>query len=192
MGRKYRPADDDLALFREHVADVQPLKDSGRTTPQQTRPEPRPRQLERDERRVINELLEQPVDPAEMDTGEELTWLRPGLQKRYLVRLRRGQYSIAASLDLHQMNSAAAHDAILEFLDHALERRYGCVRIVHGKGLRSRKGPVLKLLTRRLLSRHAGVAAFASCRPVDGGTGAVAVLLRNTARATGGKRDAAT
>jgi len=182
MGRKHRPADDDLALFREHVADVQPLKASGRTDPQPARPQPRPRQLERDEQRVLAELLEHPGDPAEVETGEELAWLRPGLQKRYLVRLRRGQYSIAASLDLHQMNATAAHDAIMAFLDDALARAYGCVRIVHGKGLRSKKGPVLKSLARRLLSRHPGVAACASCRPVDGGTGAVAVLLRKTAR----------
>jgi DNA-nicking Smr family endonuclease len=52
------------------------------------------------------------------------------------------------------------------------------VRIVHGKGLRSRNGPRLKRLASRLLSRHPAVLAFASCRPVDGGTGAVTVLLK--------------
>jgi len=96
--------------------------------------------------------------------------------------LERNFLSSMNSLDLHQMNAEAARLAILEFIEHAQQRGHGCVRIVHGKGLRSRKGPVLKWLTRRLLSRHPAVAAFASCRPVDGGTGAVAVLLRNGRR----------
>jgi DNA-nicking Smr family endonuclease len=53
------------------------------------------------------------------------------------------------------------------------------VRIVHGKGLRSRAaGPVLKALTDRLLRRRDDVIAFASARPALGGTGAVVVLLK--------------
>jgi DNA-nicking Smr family endonuclease len=54
------------------------------------------------------------------------------------------------------------------------------VRIVHGKGLRSKAaGPVLKVLTDRLLRRRDDVVAFASAKPAQGGTGAVVVLLKN-------------
>jgi DNA-nicking Smr family endonuclease len=53
------------------------------------------------------------------------------------------------------------------------------VRIVHGKGLRSKAaGPVLKNLTDRMLRRRDDVIAFASARPAQGGTGAVVVLLK--------------
>ena len=96
-----------------------------------------------------------------------------------MTRLRRGRYSIGDSLDLHQMNEAVASQSLLNFIDRAAARGIGCVRIIHGKGLRSRNGPKLKLMTRRLLSRHRRVIAFASCRPVDGGTGAVNVLLKS-------------
>jgi DNA-nicking Smr family endonuclease len=49
---------------------------------------------------------------------------------------------------------------------------------VHGKGLRSgAKGPVLRELVNRTLHRYAPVLAFTSARQVDGGTGAVYVLL---------------
>jgi len=175
-------APEDMDLFREFVGEVRPLKESGRTLPETDKPPPAPLQREQDERQVLSELLSFPLDPAEMETGEELAYLRPGLQRRYLTRLRRGHYSIAASLDLHEMNVETARLAILDFVEHAQQRGFSCIRIVHGKGLRSRKGPVLKWLTRRLLARHPAVAAFASCRPVDGGTGAVAVLLRGRRR----------
>lgn len=185
MSQDDRDDDPDRQLFEKHMRDVQPLKQSGRVVPEPSRPKPRAAQREADERNVLKELLEFPCDPAEMDTGEELNFLRPGLQKRYLTRLRRGHYSIRDHLDLHHMNVETARNAILEFIGESHDRELGCVRIVHGKGLRSKRGPVLKQLTARILSRHPQVAAFTSCRPVDGGTGAVAVLLRRHKSAEG-------
>ncbi len=169
---------DDRQLFRRAMADVKRFNSNTRSESRPPRPGPHPRQLEQDERAVIRELLVAPSDPAEMETGEELGFVRPGVQRRYLQRLRRGRYSIGDSLDLHQMDKRAARSAMLEFLERAQQRGMGCVRIVHGKGLRSRNGPQLKHLAKKLLSRHPAVLAFASCRPVDGGTGAVAVLLQ--------------
>jgi len=105
--------------------------------------------------------------------------LRPGLQKRVLTRLRRGHWRVEEEIDLHQMNLEAATASIRHFLAEADRERMSCVRIIHGKGLRSGpEGPQLKRLTARLLSRHPRVAAFASAPPHDGGTGAVYVLLR--------------
>ncbi len=53
-----------------------------------------------------------------------------------------------------------------------------CVRIIHGKGLRSgHRGPVLKAAVNAVLRRTGAVLAYVSARQVDGGTGAVYVLL---------------
>ena len=169
---------DDLAVFREAISDVAPLKSQRRTDSRAPLPTPHPRQLEKDEEAVKTQLLDEPADFAELETGEELLFLRPGVQKRYLRRLRRGQYSVGDQLDLHHMNESTASQALLDFIDFSTSRGLDCVRVVHGKGLRSKKGPVLKAMTRRLLSRHPLVQAFASCRPIDGGTGAVSVLLK--------------
>jgi DNA-nicking Smr family endonuclease len=172
-------SDDDLELFRREMAGVRPLKDGARAPDDRPRPSPRPRQRESDEQRVIGELLLEPESEEGLETGEELLFLRSGYQKRYLQRLRRGRYAIEDHLDLHSMNETVANSALLEFLAYAVERGFGCVRIVHGKGLRSKTRPKLKMLTNRLLRRHSAVIAFASCRPADGGTGAVSVLLRS-------------
>ncbi|MEJ2534317.1 MAG: Smr/MutS family protein [Gammaproteobacteria bacterium] len=170
--------EDDLELFRRAVADARPLRAEPRVTHAPRRPDARPLQRERDERAVLDELLLPPPPEHGMETGEELLFLRPGYQHRYLRRLRRGTYSVADELDLHGMNEQVAGEALKSFISECAQRGLGCVKVIHGKGLRSRGQPKLKRLASRLLRRHPAVIAFSSCRPVDGGTGAVAGLLR--------------
>jgi DNA-nicking Smr family endonuclease len=95
-----------------------------------------------------------------------------------LKKLRRGQYRVQAELDLHGLTVAEAKSALRDFLAHALAEHTRCVRIIHGKGLRSGpRGPVLKHAVGGVLRRVAAVLAVVSARDVDGGTGAVYVLL---------------
>ncbi|HEY9133899.1 MAG TPA: Smr/MutS family protein, partial [Dyella sp.] len=118
-------------------------------------------------------------DPGLIEVGEELSYLRDGYPPKLLRQLKRGQYSVQDEIDLHHMNAAAAQQTIVEFLAEARHNGLRCVRIVHGKGLRSKAaGPVLKVLTDRMLRRRDDVVAFASARPAQGGTGAVVVLLK--------------
>ncbi len=177
---KHPDRDDDADLFREAMADARPLDLEPRVTHEPPRPAPVPRQRLRDERAVLEELLEppEPGEDLDLETGEELRFLRDGYPPRLLKRLRRGHYVVRMHLDLHHMTHDTARDSLLAFLAEAQTQDAGCVRVVHGKGLRSKRGPVLKVMVNRLLRRHPAVVAFTSCRPVDGGTGAVVVLLR--------------
>ena len=163
--------------FRQAMADVTPLQTSDRIEPVPKKTPARALQKKMDDRAVLQELLDYDDDSIELQTGEELLFLRPGQQKRILRRLRRGYFSAADTIDLHHMNVETAKQVLLDFLDHALTRQLSCVRIIHGKGLRSKNLPQLKMLTNRVLRKHPRVVAFASCRPVDGGTGATNVLL---------------
>lgn len=126
---------------------------------------------------MLRELLDDNGAITELETGEELLFLRSGYQKNLLRRLRRGQFSVADTMDLHHMDVATAKQVLLDFLEHCTARQLGCVRIIHGKGLRSKGLPVLKIMTNRVLRKYPAVVAFASCRPVNGGTGATDVLL---------------
>jgi len=163
-------------VFRQAMADVKPLRQANRIDPVPVRPEAAARQRELDDREALRELLSH-GQLEEHETGEELLFLRPGYQSRVLRRLRRGQYSVADTVDLHHMDVKTARQVLLDFIDSSLARRHGCIRVIHGKGLRSRDMPRLKLMTGRILRKHPRVIAFASCRPVDGGTGATDVLL---------------
>ncbi|MBT8065486.1 MAG: Smr/MutS family protein [Gammaproteobacteria bacterium] len=167
---------DDLEYFRKAMADVTPLEPPDRIEPEPRKTPPAAIQLDRDNRRVLEKLLE-PAEMHAVETGEELLWLKPGYQLRVLKRLRRGHYSVADVIDLHHMDVETAKQVLLDFIDQSLLSGHSAVRVIHGKGLRSRDLPRLKLMTHRVLRKHPRVVAFASCRPVDGGTGACNVLL---------------
>lgn len=167
---------DDLS-FREAMADVEPLKAQDRIEPVPRKTPPRAVQREKDDQQVLLELLEDNGAITELETGEELLYLRPGHQQKLLKRLRRGQFSVRDTMDLHHMDVSTAQKVLLDFIEQSCARHLGCVRIIHGKGLRSRNLPLLKIMTNRVLRKHRSVIAFASCRPIDGGTGATDVLL---------------
>lgn len=170
-------ADDEKALFRAEIGRVRRLN-THRDHSRPPAPRPVPAQRLRDEASVLDELATGSFDFSQVETGEEISYLRDGLQRRTLTRLRRGHWRIQDEIDLHEMNVAAASQSIRSFLDEAQRAGFGCVKIIHGKGLRSGPdGPQLKRMAAGLLARHPRVCAFASAPPNDGGTGAVYVLL---------------
>lgn len=172
-------ADDagDARLFRDAVRGVKPLAGAV-PVPRRPKPRARARFTRADRAAVLKESLafESP-DPA-LAGGEELVYQRPGVQAAVLRRLRRGEFRVEREIDLHGLTVAEAKHALRQFLIDALSARARCVRIVHGKGLRSgHRGPVLKSAVSALLRRTGAVLAYVSARPADGGTGAVYVLL---------------
>ncbi|HET7557118.1 MAG TPA: Smr/MutS family protein [Rhodanobacteraceae bacterium] len=177
--RPSRVSDEDARLFRDAIGDIRPLAPKPESEHVRTKPEPHPAMFERDEAAVRDELLESAIDPAAHEIGEELLYLREGHSPQLLKRLRRGHFSIGDEIDLHQMDERAARATLGDFLADVRKRGISCVRIVHGKGLRSGSaGPVLKRMVDRVLRRRDDVLAFASARPAQGGTGATVVLLR--------------
>jgi DNA-nicking Smr family endonuclease len=94
-------------------------------------------------------------------------------------RLRRGSYRVESELDLHGLRALDGAARLALFLRHARANGQHCLRIIHGKGLRSgERGPVLKNTVNTILRRDDDVLAFCSARPNAGGTGATLVLLR--------------
>ena len=140
---------------------------------------PIPKQTRRDEKNVVDSLLSTGLEATELETGDELLYVRSGLQKAVLRRLRRGEYVITAELDLHGHTVTQAKTALIEFLQHVRRAHHTCVRIVHGKGLRSPgKQPVLKHKVFNWLCQRDEILAICPARPVDGGSGAAYVLLK--------------
>ena len=140
-----------------------------------------PRQTRRDERAALAETLAGPVSVDDaLESGEELCFLREGYPRDTLRKLRRGHWTVEASLDLHGMNRAEAAAAASEFLRRCTQHGRRCVRIVHGRGLGSpNREPVLKGKLRKWLPLRGEVLAFCQAPRAHGGSGAVLVLLRN-------------
>jgi DNA-nicking Smr family endonuclease len=172
---------DDDEDFRRATRDVQPLRAPRRLKLSRTPAAPVPEQTRRDERAALAESLAGPhsIDDA-IDSGEELAFLREGLSRQVLRKLRRGHWVVQDELDLHGMNRVQAAHAVGEFLRHCRARQFRCVRIVHGKGLRSRnREPVLKGKLRKWLVLRDEVLAYCQAPAADGGAGALLVLLKS-------------
>lgn len=164
-------ADDD---FRKAVSDVAPLKRRRRAELKRPAAAPVPRQRQRDEAAALAESMAGPLSADDvLDADEHHSYLRDGVARQTLRKLRRGQLAIQAGIDLHGLTRDQASAAVDEFLQRCLARGQRCVRIVHGKGL-----GVLKAKLRKWLPQRDEVLAYCQAPANDGGSGALLVLLR--------------
>jgi DNA-nicking Smr family endonuclease len=171
-------------LLRDALKGVAPLRNSGKASLRRQPPAPIPVQTLRDDERVLQDSLSDQVSiEVGLETGEDLIFLRTGLPNQILKKLRRGTWSIQDNLDLHGLRVEEARALLVGFLNDALKHGRRCVRIVHGKGLRSKNAePVLKGKVGNWLSQRDEVLAFVQARAEDGGGGAVLVLLKAKTR----------
>jgi DNA-nicking Smr family endonuclease len=116
------------------------------------------------------------------DTDEFIEGHARGLDPRVVKRLKRGELSVQAHVDLHGLLKDEAKTELESFLARSRQQGKRCVLVVHGRGLHSKdQVPVLKEALKRWMrtdrfARH--VLAFSTARPHDGGAGAVYVLLK--------------
>jgi len=179
----------DARVFRAAVSDVRPLM---QTPPPAGLTKLKPRTRVRKAAPPSIENLDEamplvgslPTDEAAaladaVTADGPLSFQRAGVRIQVMRRLRRGLYPIEDELDLHGLSQTAARDRLVEFIARSRDGGCRCVRIIHGKGYRSGvRGPVLKTAVNLWLRRHTDVMAFVSARPIDGGGGAMYVLLR--------------
>ncbi|MFA5170986.1 MAG: Smr/MutS family protein [Sulfuriferula sp.] len=173
---------DDLALFQQAVSGVQPIADTGRIVPSVNTNLLTPKSFLQDERQALQDSLSDYIGWDDgIETGEELAYIRTGLRRDTLRKLRRGHWVLQAELDLHGMISVEARQAVAAFLADCGKRGKRCVRIIHGKGLGSKnKEPILRTKVKHWLMQKDEVLAFCQARTMDGGSGAVVVLLKSS------------
>ncbi|NOT15645.1 MAG: DNA mismatch repair protein MutS [Methylotenera sp.] len=169
-----------INLFSEAVKDARPLRLHNRILHAISKPKPVPKQFLRDEQQALVDSLSDHYIPAyELETGEEMLYLKDGHSPDVLRKLRRGKWVVQANIDLHGLISDEARCYVASFISDCKKRGIRCIRIVHGKGLGSRnREPVLKQKLRGWLMQKDEVIAYAQAKPEDGGSGAVIVLLQ--------------
>ncbi|MCB1857015.1 MAG: Smr/MutS family protein [Gammaproteobacteria bacterium] len=178
MSGKYQDEEnDEFKLFLEEMAETTRHRHDG-IEPFRPRLRPLPRQPEA-EKTDAGEL--ELVD-LNIETEDELAFVRPGVQKRLFQNLRRGQLTPQALLDLHGLRVVEARIELVRFLDYARRHRLRVVQIIHGKGYGSEgRQPILKQKVNQWLRQPEMVLAFCSAPHFDGGRGAVYVLLSRKA-----------
>ena len=172
--QKNQTEPDDAALFRAAVGEVKPLPEQNRIEPQKPPRKPLPRSPA-----PVSALSDTLSDSGAEDAPNE--FLRNGLSRMTLRKLRRNHWPVQDSLDLHGSTGDAARKLLQGFLHETAQRGLRCVLVIHGKGMNSPSGEaVLRKLTHHWLAQHPDVLAYCDAPPRDGGSGAVLVLLKVT------------
>jgi len=154
----------DAELFERAMADVVRIMPDPRGRIRSSSPaSPPPR----------SETTTDPADDGDVD------FVAPGVDRREIRKLKRGEYAVADRRDLHGMTVPEACQAVRRFIENSWHGRHRCVCIVHGRGLHSEgHSSVLKSRVRECLRLNQAVLAYADAPRSDGGPGAAYVLLR--------------
>jgi DNA-nicking Smr family endonuclease len=175
MKKDEDPRDGHHEEFRRAVADVKPLARHRRVELKRPPAAPVPQQRRRDEAAALAESLAGPLSPEDLlETDEALSYLREGMARETLRKLRRGHWAIQDGVDLHGLTRDQAAAMVVDFLEHCRGRGLRCVRIVHGKGT-----GILKAKLRKWLPKREEVLAFCQAPAAEGGGGALLVLLKS-------------
>ncbi|MCP3999743.1 MAG: DNA mismatch repair protein MutS [Gammaproteobacteria bacterium] len=171
------------ALFRGAVRDAQPLKTRGRLAPHdapKSKPGRKKRLHQREQPASQEDVTSVNTKTPASDLCDNMLFQRNNITHKTMRELRRGKHRIQEEIDLHGCTRAEARIILEDFIDECIDHGLSCIRIIHGKGMRSGpEGPVLKLAVGHWLQGWDTVVAFCPARPNDGGTGAIYVLLSN-------------
>jgi DNA-nicking Smr family endonuclease len=170
-------------LFDDAMADVRRIPRGN--CPAIVRPEPRPPGIGSDaddeSLQELNNLVNKGAGFAVSLTPEYIEGIDNTVNPTIARRLHRGDFSIQAHIDLHGQSVLAARETFDRFLHNSVVAGKNALLVIHGRGLSSPAGPVLKLKVVQWLTAspwRKWVVAFTSARLCDGGAGATYVLLR--------------
>jgi DNA-nicking Smr family endonuclease len=167
-------------IFATFVGQVKPLPSKNHAPQVITQPAPVPVQQQIDAQKVLRETMSDEWDSSSLlDVDETLSFRRPSIGIDVTRKLRKGDWSIQAQVDLHSLRTDEAREALGSFIRESYKNGLRCVRVVHGKGLGSPgKVPVLKNKVHSWLIQKNQVLAFVQATPSQGGAGALVVLLQ--------------
>ena len=169
-----------LELFLKATSGTVPMPAPDRIAHVPAPPPPLPVQSLLDEHHALTESIEAPLSlDHTLEGGDEPLFLREGIPRSALRKLRRAHWVAQDALDLHGLNREQARVALTEFITRSRRRGHRCVRVIHGKGLGSPgKEAVLKTKVRTWLALRDDVLAYCQAPGRLGGGGALLVLLR--------------
>ena len=170
-------------LFQEAAAGVVPIVrervsiDKGQASPARVSEQ----DLEAEALARLEDLVRDGDGFIISDTPEYMEGIGYGVNPEVAKRLHKGDFSIQAHIDLHRLGVEDAQEAFEQFFKEALLTGKRAVLVIHGRGLSSPAGPVLKTKVNEWLTCgpwRKWVIAFTSARACDGGAGGTYVLLR--------------
>ncbi len=173
---------DDEHLLSEAMEGVQTIR-RGDNRIRAKRPAPvagPPR--ENEEEKLLQEVLTDYSTINVTNLPEYMEGYVEGINPLIMEKLRKGEFSVQQVIDLHGLSIEGARETFEYFLSSAVRKGLKCVKIIHGRGLKSKRTPIIKdyLKTWIIRAMHRKwVTAFSNATMADGGPGATYILLRS-------------
>jgi DNA-nicking Smr family endonuclease len=177
--------DDDISAFSEAMKDVKRLYQKKRRVERKKDSAHLRAVVKTSEAKLLEETLGDAYTIDVANLPEYMEGHVEGVNPLTIERLKNGDFSIQKSLDLHGCSKENARELFEEFLKEAILSGIHCVRVIHGRGLKSKEKPVLKERLKSWILKAMNrkwIVAFSSCKMCDGGPGATYILLRKTPR----------
>jgi DNA-nicking Smr family endonuclease len=171
----------DEEIFQDAMANVREIKEF-RAIPVKKPPMSKQHPVQADDSmEILRQIVGGDRKIRLSDTGEYIEWMRPDIRKDIVHRLHRGDFSVQDYIDLHGMTLSEAEEALCLFIKEAVKKGLFCVKVIHGRGLRSPGGPVLKEALKKWLqfTFKKWVLAYSTAKDCDGGLGATYIILKS-------------
>jgi DNA-nicking Smr family endonuclease len=163
-----RATESEKALWRLAMRDVPRLDGSAAPPPEPVEPPPPAESI--------------PVPPTVPAPAKPSSPMQPGpVDRATLERLRRGQFTVEARIDLHGMDQRQAFTALMGFVDHSARAGRRALLVITGKGPSNQGGGVLRRNVPQWLmasSFSRAILTIVPAHPRHGGEGALYVVLR--------------
>jgi DNA-nicking Smr family endonuclease len=172
----------DEEIFVDAMADVREIREF-REIPFKSPPRIEHRHVRTDDSlEVLKQIVKGEIKIRLSDTGEYMEWISPDMRKDIAKRLHQGDFSVQDYIDLHGMILREAEEALFLFFKEAIKKGLFCIKVIHGRGLRSPGGPVLKEALQKWLqgSFRKWVLAYSTAKDSDGGLGATYIILKSS------------
>lgn len=166
----YAEAMDGVHKIAQNKSIIRPAMAKIRCVPSEDRP-----------RLLLEEAIRDKKKLNVTNMPEYMEGYAEGISPISLDKLKNGEFSIRKTLDLHGLSIDDAKLAFEKFIGDSVKEGLNCVKVVHGRGLKSKSLPVLKENLKVWIIRAMNrkwVAAFSSARMCEGGPGATCILLK--------------
>lgn len=176
------PKNDESDCFTEAMKDVRKLP-SGKSRIMKAPHsyEPLVTTSPESDRRMLENILDDSYKFNTINLPEYMEGYSEDMNPLTMEKLRNGEFSVQKVLDLHGFGSEEAEILFEQFLKDSIRSNLRCIKVIHGRGLKSKAGPVLKEKLKEWIMRamhRKWVTAFSSAQMGEGGPGATNILLK--------------
>jgi DNA-nicking Smr family endonuclease len=181
IGTETRP-EDAADLFNKAMQDVKTIDNSQKRIYKKHPIRSLKPTTDDNDRKLLEDAIEDHYGLTVTNVPEYMEGYIEGMNPLTMEKLRKGEFSVQRTLDLHGYSTEDADELFQLFIRDIIRAGLNCVKIIHGRGLKSKGSPVLKehLKTWIIRAMHRKwVIAFSNAVMRDGGPGATYILLKN-------------